>query len=635
LSPQHIIGKFLIRYSKSFKLKWIVLLIDVLITFVMYPLSHIIRINFMISEVDLASMLKESLAVTTIYTLVYLGGDSFAGIVRQTGLRDARLVIRATTWSIGFLIITTSLNQSFMNGSLYIMARSTLIIHYLLTSFALLFFRFMFKVFYTNFLNTDRIWKNVLIFGAGDMGKILRHTLERNTASGIRVIAFIDDNPYLQKKSVEGTPVFNLMETLTAEFVSKYKVAELYIAVENISPLRRKTVAEKCLALGVGLKSVPPASQWVRGELTVKQLQRLRIEDLLQRNPIELEQNHVRSLLENQTVLVTGGAGSIGSEIARQVALCNPNKLILVDEAESALYDLQQSFIRQQIPSSERIEYVICDVTRAERMEEIFAKYQPDMVYHAAAYKHVPLMESNAVEAVHTNIIGTSIVARLSEKYGVKRMVMVSTDKAINPTNIMGATKRFAEMYCTAMQQKAEGKTQFITTRFGNVLGSNGSVIPLFQRQIRAGGPVTVTHPEVSRFFMTIPEACNLVLEASATGKGGEIFVFDMGERVKIVDLAKKMIQLSGLEPDRDIPITFSGLRPGEKLHEELLATGEDLLETHHPKILISKVRPVNPTEIDAVLNDLLEKTQQSLSAEEWSSVIRVVVPEYQPELGG
>jgi len=614
-------------------LRRIIILIDVVITFTTYPIAHLIRMNFDLDAIDLVQVLKESLAVTTIYTLFFLGGDSFSGIVRQTGLRDARLVIRATTWSIAFLVITTSLNQLFTEGSLYIMARSTLIIHYLLVSFVLLFFRFMIKAFYANFQNSERVWKNVLIFGAGDMGNILRHTLEKNPANGIRVIAFVDDNPYLQKKSVQGTPVFNINETLNPEFITKYKVTELYIAIENIAPDRRKTVAEKCLSLGVGLKSVPPASQWARGELTVKQLQRLRIEDLLQRSPIELDQNHVRAMIQGQVVLVTGGAGSIGSEIARQVALCKPSKLILVDQAESALYDLQQSFIRQGV--TDVVEYLVCDVTRQERMRDIFAKFRPKMVYHAAAYKHVPLMESNAVEAVHTNIIGTSIVAELSAEFEAERMLMVSTDKAINPTNIMGATKRIAEMYCTGMQQKASGKTQYITTRFGNVLGSNGSVIPLFQRQIRAGGPVTVTHPEVSRFFMTIQEACNLVLEASATGKGGEIFVFDMGERVKIVDLARKMIQLSGLQPDRDIHITFSGLRPGEKLHEELLAHGEDLLETHHPKILISQVRAVQPNEMEEIVLGLQTQIKASLSPDAWSKVIREIVPEYQPELGG
>jgi FlaA1/EpsC-like NDP-sugar epimerase len=369
---------------------------------------------------------------------------------------------------------------------------------------------------------------------------------------------------------------------------------------------------------------VPPVQNWINGELNVKQIRKVRIEDLLGRKPIQLDDKEIRSVLQGKRILVTGAAGSIGSEIVRQVLRFDPKFVTLLDQAESPLYDLENEL--RNGPFSGKYEVAIGDITRKERMERLFAYFQPEVVFHAAAYKHVPLMEENPSEALRTNVLGTKILVDLSIAHQVERFVMISTDKAVNPTNVMGATKRVAEIYAQSAQ--GAGKTKFITTRFGNVLGSNGSVIPLFSRQIEKGGPVTVTHPEVTRYFMTIPEACQLVLEAGSMGNGGEIFVFDMGESVRILDLAEKMIRLSGFEPGKDIQIKITGLRPGEKLYEEVLSDAENTMPTHHPQILIARVRTYNRVEVEQNVEALTQlfNTQDNKRI---VSELKALVPEF------
>jgi FlaA1/EpsC-like NDP-sugar epimerase len=381
-------------------------------------------------------------------------------------------------------------------------------------------------------------------------------------------------------------------------------------------------VVETCINAGVEVKKVPNPKSWINGTFTAKQISQLNIEDLLGRKPIALNQDQLESELNGKVVLVTGAAGSIGSGIVRQLLVYKPLKVVLLDQAESPLYDLEFE-LKQSYPA-ESFEVVVGDVCNEERMELLMQSFKPSWVFHAAAYKHVPMMELNPMEAVRNNIQGTKILVDLSAKHHVAKFVMVSTDKAVNPTNVMGASKRIAEIIA---QHAGSSKTQFITTRFGNVLGSNGSVIPLFKKQIEQGGPITVTDEKITRYFMTIPEACQLVLEAGVMGAGGEIFVFDMGKSVKIVDLAKKMIQLSGLILGKDIEIVYTGLRPGEKLYEELLNDAENCKTTHHPKIMIANERAVEAGKVDEIVKliGLIGKTSNM----ELVKQMKVIVPEF------
>ncbi len=400
-------------------------------------------------------------------------------------------------------------------------------------------------------------------------------------------------------------------------------VTLLIIAIQKPDEDKRKLVVEIGLKNNIKIQKVPSPRSWINGEFSTKQIGKINIEDLLGRNPIVLDEKKIAEDLNGNVVLVTGAAGSIGSGLVQQIAQYEPEKIILLDQAESPLYDLQNE-LYTTYPNL-NFEVVIGDIRSYERMERMFSHFRPDYVYHAAAYKHVPLMENNPSEAVLTNVKGSRNLVDLARKYKVKKFVMISTDKAVNPTNVMGASKRIAEIYAQAANETSE--TKFITTRFGNVLGSNGSVIPLFQRQIESGGPVTVTDERITRYFMTIPEACQLVLEAGTMGEGGEIFVFDMGESVKIIDLAKKMIQLSGLEVGKDIEIKVTGLRPGEKLYEELLAAEENTLPTHHPQILKAKVRVEGEEQMEKI--DTLIKLFESQNNEDMVRKMKEIVPEY------
>ncbi|MCK4562823.1 MAG: polysaccharide biosynthesis protein, partial [Flavobacteriaceae bacterium] len=370
------------------------------------------------------------------------------------------------------------------------------------------------------------------------------------------------------------------------------------------------------------IKLVPPVQQWIDGELNVGQIKEVKIEDLLDRSPIQIENPVIQKEFNGKVILITGAAGSIGSEIAHQISNYDYKHIILLDQAESPLYDLQQEFLRNDVKN---FSVELADVRNEKRLKSIFKTYKIDLIFHAAAYKHVPLMESNPYEAIRVNIMGTSLVMNLAIKNNIEKFIMVSTDKAVNPTNVMGATKRVAEIYANCLN--AESKTKFVTTRFGNVLGSNGSVIPLFRKQIENGGPLTVTHKDITRFFMTIPEACQLVLEAGVMGNGGEIYVFDMGESVKIFDLAKKMIHLSGMEYPKDIDIEITGLRPGEKLYEELLTSDENTIPTYHHKILIAKTENINVKEIKQKIEKLIIKN--TLTNIDIVKALKSIIPEY------
>jgi FlaA1/EpsC-like NDP-sugar epimerase len=410
--------------------------------------------------------------------------------------------------------------------------------------------------------------------------------------------------------------------------VKAEQVQEIIISINqpNISPARKKELLEMCLENNIQLKQIPAVKDWMNGQLNSKQIRNVMISDLLSREAIHLEIDKIKEGLKDSIILITGAAGSIGSEIVRQLMAFDIRHAILYDQAETPLYDLQNE-LKVKFPKTS-FDLVIGDVRDPFRLYYVFDKYQPDIVFNAAAYKHVPLMEAHPYEAIRVNIGGTLLLADLSVQFKVKKFVMLSTDKAVNPTNVMGASKRICEIYVQALSQKEGITTQFITTRFGNVLGSNGSVVPLFQKQIEEGGPVTVTHPDITRFFMTIPEACQLVLEAGFMGKGGEIYVFDMGKPVKIYDLAKKMISLSGFIPEQDIAIKFTGLRPGEKLYEELLANKENTLTTHHPKIMIAQVRKYSYDEVNQDIRQLLSSVQLE-DEEKLVSRMKELVPEF------
>ncbi|MCX7986022.1 MAG: polysaccharide biosynthesis protein, partial [Bacteroidales bacterium] len=406
--------------------------------------------------------------------------------------------------------------------------------------------------------------------------------------------------------------------------IKKYGAKALIIARTQISSALKNLIVEKCLKQGVKVMSVSDVKSWLNGGVDLRKLRNIRIEDLLEREPITLDVSEIRKQLNNKTILITGAAGSIGSEIVRQICNFNPYKVVLLDQGETPLHNLELE-LAEKSPDF-KIEYVLGDITNPTKLKHIFESNHIDVIYHAAAYKHVPMMERHPAEAIRNNVYGTKLLADMAIKYKVTKFIMISTDKAVNPTNVMGASKRIAEMYCQSLNEF--GVTNFITTRFGNVLGSNGSVIPLFKKQIENGGPVTVTDPEVTRYFMTIPEACQLVLEASAMGKGGEIFIFDMGKSVKIVDLAKNMIRLAGLIPGKDIEIKFTGLRPGEKLYEELLAKEENTIPTYHPKIMIAKVIP-DPFEIVVQKVNRLINLAETADKMEIVAMMKEIVPDF------
>ena len=482
--------------------------------------------------------------------------------------------------------------------------------------------RLIFKVAFENlFHSNSQQQKNILIYGAGESGIITHNTLLNHTKMRIKVVGFIDDSPQKIGKQINGVKVFS-RDQITPHYINFNNVSEIIMSIQNVSSNQMRKILDEIVDLGVKFKTVPPVEDWINGELKASQIKNVQIEDLLDRPPIVIKNSKIAKNFDEQTIMVTGGAGSIGSELVRQICKYDYVNLIVIDQAESALYDLQQELkqagFHNFIP-------VVGDIRDKNKMRVLFETHKPTRIFHAAAYKHVPLMENNPYEAVRINVIGTKTIVDLAIAYEVEKFVFVSTDKAVNPTNIMGATKRIAEMYIGCRQQDL--KTKFIITRFGNVLGSNGSVIPLFRKQIEKGGPLTVTHKDITRFFMTIPEASQLVLEAGAMGKGGEIFIFDMGESVKIIDLAKNMIRLSGFKYPDEIDIQITGLRPGEKLYEELLANGENTLPTYHEKIMISKVKDFDYNKIRSLIDELC--VSNLFLKDNIVQIMKSIVPEY------
>jgi FlaA1/EpsC-like NDP-sugar epimerase len=554
-----------------------------------------------------------------------LATNSYKGIIRYTGLQDGVRIFYMLILNLGLVL---GLNVVyFYNFKVNLIPYSVILIAFL-ASFLLLFnYRLLVKYIFSYYKRALLKGANVLIYGAGHTGMITKHVIESSPSS--KVIGFLDSDRSKIGKELNGTKIYSAGINEVEALFESFNVDDLIITVNGLSFEKKNEIVDACLRNQVRVRIVPPIEKWVKGELSLNQIKEINIEDLLGRETIRLENVNIERQLKGKRICITGAAGSIGSEIVRQLLHYSPQALILIDQAESDLYEID-SYVRHH--SSCNVFPMIADITNEARIETIFHEFKPSIVFHAAAYKHVPMMEGNPSEAIMCNIIGTKILADISVETGVEKFVMISTDKAVNPTNVMGCSKRIAEIYVQSLNNTlkaaAQHSTAFVTTRFGNVLGSNGSVIPIFQQQIKSGGPVTVTHPEITRFFMTIPEACQLVLEAASMGKGGEIFLFDMGQSVRILDLAKKMIKLSGLTEGKDIDIVFTGLREGEKLYEELLNNKENTIKTHHEKILIANVQEYSYTEIDKLVNlfhDLVDdKNELKMVA-----LMKELVPEF------
>lgn len=611
----------------------IIFFIDIFIILFTYFISLLFLSNFY-GTYEIELFYFKLPIVLGAYILSFWLVKPYRSLIRQTSIKDIELVFITCLFASVLITIPAALQR---NGVLsgeqmddfVRQSYSFIVMHMLLSAAMLVCARLFYSQFYRSYILDVRKEKRVLIYGAGDSGLITLSALAADTKVRTQIIGFVDDNEKKVGQRIAGYRIYGSKELSTA-FVQQYRIDDIIISIQNIQRERLNEIAEHLVELPVKIKIIPPATDWLNGKYTNRQIKELRIDDLLGRKAINLDNPIIANEMQDKVVMITGAAGSIGSEIARQVALFDFKQLILIDHAESPLYDIQQSMVS---PHLDRIVYVVGNIREESNMRSIFSSYKPDLVYHAAAYKHVPLMETYPYEAIYTNIKGTKNIADLSVAFGVQKFVMVSTDKAVNPTNVMGATKRAAEIYVSSLKDK--GKTNFIVTRFGNVLGSNGSVIPLFKRQLDAGGPLTVTHPDITRYFMTIPEACQLVLEASIMGKGGEIFVFDMGKSMKIMDLAKRMIRLSGFVYPDDIDIKITGLRPGEKIFEELLANDENTVKTHHEKIMIAQVRNQDLIESKRVIEALCESVLREETKGDMMYLVtelKRIVPEFKSQ---
>lgn len=610
--------------------RWTIFIFDIVIAAIAFVFAYGLFYSFTVqvyTQPRFATELIYCLGVTSFSFLIF---KLYSGIVRYTSAVDSIRILSTLLFNV---IILFAIKLIMIASNIPTLIPANIIIVYSLFAFTgLTSYRTLIKIFFQYNKTKTSEKKNVVVYGAGDLGIAVKRTFDHDLKSNKYIVAYLDDDETKVDKYIDGIRIYSSSDIRL--LIPKLSVDELIFASHRISSERKNNVIDICLEHKINILTLPPVSEIINGTVSPTQIKKVKIEDLLEREPIELTNDSLREQLQGKRILVTGAAGSIGSEIAKQLGYFEPQLIILCDQAESPLHnlhlDLQEQFKNQAYQS------FIADVKNKERMRTLFETFKPQYVYHAAAYKHVPMMENHPIEGVRTNVLGTYTLANLAIEFEVLKFVFVSTDKAVNPTNVMGATKRIAEMYVQSLnhhlaETRPDVKTGFITTRFGNVLGSNGSVIPRFREQIEKGGPLTVTHPEITRYFMTIPEACQLVIEAGCMGNGGEIFVFDMGKSVKIVDLAEKMIKLSGFIPYQDIDIKFTGLRPGEKLYEELLNDLENTLPTHHQKIMIAKVRENSFSLVSEQIGYLLESANTNNNVDIVRQM-KIIVPEFKSQ---
>ncbi len=618
--------KLVKKYRHSTVSQWVIFLFDVLLfigAFTITVLFHYVSKRG--DDILINDLVIKFLLAFMVTMIAFLLTGTHRGIIRHAGMSDIWKVMMANIGAAMVSVIVNFVNNQFdpqVIPAQWLLAYRETFMVYAVLVVLMIVERLMLQRIYNDYFRRRRPTENVVIYGAGAAGIIAYNALKQDQSREYRVEAFIDDDMSKVNQELNGVPVMRVRNVLNPKFVEKYHITQLIIAIPAIRVLHKQAITNRALDLGLTVKAVPHISTWMNGSFSSNQIEDIKIEDLLEREPIKMDNVNIVREVVDKVILVTGAAGSIGSEICRQLMRYQPAKVVMLDQAESPMYDLQFELRNTYADRLDRMAFVIANVKDRARMEEVFQEYHPNLVYHAAAYKHVPFMEENPYEAVYVNVFGTRNLADLSIQYGVQKFVMISTDKAVNPTNVMGATKRMAEIY---IQSRSTEQTHFVTTRFGNVLGSNGSVIPLFKKQLAAGGPLTVTHKDIIRYFMTIPEACNLVLEAGAMGEGGDIFVFDMGKPVKIYDMARKMIQLSGRH---NIEIKEIGLRPGEKLYEELLATKENTIPTYHPKIMHAQVRRYNVDDVDREYNDLWQ-VLETMDDMKIVAKMKSIVPEF------
>ena len=611
-------------FKNKYAPRWIIFCCDLILITFAFLFSFLLVRHLLLDEKGVLNFLPALLINIFVYSFCVIFFPIYKGIIRYSEINDIIRIIKfASLQLVVWLTIYFFDTNAIVTGSLPI---PLLIINLFSVIFILVIFRLLVKEVYSKAAQSNLLAvSNAIIYGAGEMGQVTKQILEQDVKNKMIVVGFIEDSPSKIGKNLAGLPIYNASSPRLAALLKQKQVTDLFIAIDKLSVEKKMAVSDICSPLNVKINIIPHANEWRGGLFEKKQVKELNIEDLLERDEISLPFDMLQKTYQDSTIMVTGAAGSIGSEICRQLSKFTFKKLVLLDQSESGLFDLEFELKKKNQKQLLRVE--IASIRDAAKMKKVFSLYKPDFVFHAAAYKHVPLMETFSSEAVLTNVLGTKLVADLAIDYRVKKFVMVSTDKAVNPTNIMGTTKRVSEIYIQSLSDRPDSQTEFITTRFGNVLGSAGSVVRTFDKQIKAGGPITITHPEITRYFMTIPEASKLVLEAGKIGRSGDILLFDMGEPVKILDLAKRMIQLAGLKPT-EISIVQTGLRPGEKMYEELFKESEEFAETYHPRILRAKKCPNLNGEFNSLMVEL-EKSARTHNSEIIPFILRKMVPEF------
>ncbi len=610
-------------FKNKYAPRWIIFCCDLVLVTTAFLFSYFLRHLFLDIK-GLDAIIPAILINVLIFNICVLFFPIYKGIIRYSEINDIFRIIKFAGLQLVLWLGIFSLDvHSVITNSFHI---PFLITNFFGVIFILVLFRLLIKEVYSKAtLSNSIVTSRSVIYGAGEMGQVTKQILEQDIKNKTIVVGFIEDSPSKIGKNLAGLPIYKASGARLSALLKQKQVTDLYIAIDKLSVEKKIAISDICSPLDIKINVIPHASEWRGGYFEKKQVKELNIEDLLERDEISLPYEMLQETYKDSTIMVTGAAGSIGSEICRQLSRFTFKKMILLDQAESGLFDLE--FELKKNSSKQQLRVEVASIRDAAKMKKVFSMYKPDFVFHAAAYKHVPLMETFTSEAVLTNIFGTKIVADLAMEFKVRKFVMVSTDKAVNPSNVMGTTKRISEIYIQSLSDLENSQTEFITTRFGNVLGSAGSVVRTFNKQIKAGGPITITHPEITRYFMTIQEASKLVLAAGKIGESGDILLFDMGSPVKIMDLAKRMIQLAGLKPT-DIAIVQTGLRPGEKMYEELFKDSEEFAVTYHPRILRAKKSPNVNGEFNSLLAELREAAFVH-NNEIIPFILRKMVPEF------